>query len=112
MIKKITFLTYNFNVEIKIFAFSLLFFTAQFASADTQILIIRHGEKPAQGLGQLSCKGFNRSLALPNIIINRYGKSDAIIVPNPGVQKADKGVPYAYIRPLATVEPLAVLLEK
>lgn len=78
------------------------------ASADTQVLIIRHGEKPAAGLGQLSCKGLNRALALPDTILKRYGKPDLILAPNPAVQKADRGVPYAYIRPLATVEPLAI----
>jgi len=37
------------------------------------IVLIRHGEKPAGGLGQLSCKGLNRSLALPSLLIGRYG---------------------------------------
>ena len=80
--------------------------------ADSEILIIRHGEKPELGLGQLNCKGFNRSLALPEVLIGRFGKPDTLVAPNPGVQKADKGVPFAYIRPLATLEPLAITLEK
>lgn len=78
------------------------------ASADVEILVIRHGEKPEQGLGQLSCKGFNRSLALGDVLIKRFGKPDVIIAPDPGAQKKDKGINYSYIRPLATVEPLAI----
>ena len=78
------------------------------AHADTTIVIVRHGEKPAQGLGQLSCQGFNRSLALAPVLLSNYGKPVAIYAPNPAVKKIDKGVSYAYIRPLATIEPLAI----
>jgi hypothetical protein len=74
------------------------------------IVMVRHGEKPALGLGQLSCKGLNRSLALPNVFLAKYGKPDAIFAPNPSHQKADKGIKYDYVRPLATVEPLAIRL--
>jgi hypothetical protein len=80
------------------------------ARADVEILIIRHGEKPEQGLGQLSCKGFNRALALGDVIVKRFAKPDIIIAPNPGRQKKDKGISYSYIRPLATIEPLAITL--
>src|SRR5512135_1737613 len=78
------------------------------ASADKTIVIVRHGEKPPLGLGQLTCKGLNRSLALAPIILARYGKPAAIYAPDPAILKKDKGVPYAYVRPLATIEPLAV----
>jgi hypothetical protein len=80
----------------------------QHASADTTIIIVRHGEKPAQGLGQLSCKGLNRALSLPAVLLSRYGNPSAIFAPNPAVKKIDKGVAYAYVRPLATIEPLAI----
>ena len=43
------------------------------ASADQTIVFLRHAEKPAAGLGQLTCQGLNRSLALPTILISRYG---------------------------------------
>lgn len=79
-----------------------------FAHAETTIIIVRHGEKPAQGLGQLSCQGLNRSLALAPVLLSRYGKPVAIYAPNPAVKKKDKGVSYAYVRPLATIEPLAI----
>jgi hypothetical protein len=79
-----------------------------FAYAETTIVIVRHGEKPAQGLGQLSCMGLNRSLALAPVLLSRYGIPAAIYAPNPAVKKVDKGVSYSYIRPLATIEPLAI----
>lgn len=79
-----------------------------FAEADETIIIVRHGEKPASGLGQLSCQGLNRSLALAPLIQSRYGKPKAIYAPNPAVLKRDDGKEYAYVRPLATIEPLAI----
>ena len=78
------------------------------AHADTSIIIVRHGEKTAQGLGQLSCRGLNRSLALASVLLSRYGNPVAIYAPNPSVKKIDMGVSYAYVRPLATIEPLAI----
>ena len=78
------------------------------ALADTTIVIVRHGEKPEQGLGQLTCRGLNRALGLAPVLLSRYGKPVAIYAPNPAAKKMDKGVAYAYVRPLATIEPLAV----
>ncbi len=78
------------------------------AHADTTIVIVRHGEKPALGLGQLSCQGLNRSLALPPVLLAHYGRPVAIYASNPSIKKNDQGVQYAYIRPLATIEPLAI----
>jgi hypothetical protein len=72
------------------------------------LVFVRHAEKPPTGLGQLSCKGLNRSLALPAVIAAKYGKPDAIYAPDPGERKDDSGQPYYYVRPLATVEPTAV----
>jgi len=76
------------------------------------IVMIRHGEKPLAGLGQLNCKGLNRALALPSVLIGRYGKPDFIYAPNPSVQVSDRqSVPsYSYVRPLATIEPTAIRL--
>jgi len=79
-----------------------------FAQAETTIVIVRHGEKPAQGLGQLTCQGLNRSLALAPLLLSRYGNPVAIYAPNPALLKQDNGIPYAYVRPLATIEPLAI----
>jgi hypothetical protein len=72
------------------------------------IVFIRHGEKPDEGLGQLTCQGLNRALALPKVIHKLFGKPDAIFAPNPSSQKEDSGKSYYYVRPLATVEPTAI----
>src|SRR5208337_4827773 len=76
------------------------------------IVLIRHGEKPAGGLGQLSCKGLNRALALPSLLIGRYGKPDYIYAPNPNVKMNDGHIlpTYSYLRPVATIEPTAIRL--
>ena len=70
------------------------------------IVCIRHGEKPHGGLGQLTCKGLNRALALPDVLLPKYGTPQFIFAPNP-TQKVDAGR-YYYIRPLATIEPTAI----
>jgi hypothetical protein len=76
------------------------------------IVMIRHAEKPPAGLGQLSCRGLNRALALAPLLIGRYGKPDAIYAPNPTVevQEGRLGPHYSYVRPLATIEPTAIRL--
>ena len=80
------------------------------AAPDTTetIVLIRHGEKPAAGLGQLNCQGLNRALALPPVLLKAFGKPAAIFAPNPAEQKTDNGTLYNYIRPLATIEPTAI----
>ena len=70
------------------------------------IICIRHGEKPKGGLGQLSCRGLNRALALPNVLLTKYGSPQFVFAPNP-TQKVD-GDRYYYVRPLATIEPTAI----
>jgi len=88
-------------------------FVAQTPQANGEtIVLIRHGEKPAGGLGQLSCKGLNRSLALPSLLIGRYGKPDFIYAPNPNEKMNDGHIlpTYPYLRPLATIEPTAIRL--
>jgi hypothetical protein len=79
-------------------------------AADTpeRIVFVRHGEKPAAGLGQLDCRGLNRALALPAFIGAAFGKPDAIFAPDPAEQKKDAGQPYDYVRPLMTIEPTAI----
>jgi hypothetical protein len=80
------------------------------AQANVNLVMVRHAEKPAAGLGQLSCQGLNRALALPGVLIPAYGKPAAIYAPNPGVPKDDEGTPFNYVRPLATIEPTAIRL--
>ena len=72
------------------------------------IVLLRHGEKPPAGLGQLDCRGLNRSLALPAVIRRDFGTPAAIFAPNPAEMKQDDGVAYTYVRPLATIEPTAI----
>lgn len=81
---------------------------AQGATETERIVFLRHGEKPVLGLGQLDCRGLNRALALPKVIADTFGRPDAIIAPDPAVQKPDAGHAYDYVRPLATIEPTAV----
>lgn len=78
------------------------------ASAEQTIVFFRHGEKPAAGLGQITCQGLNRALALPDVLFSRYGKPQWAYAPNPTVKMNDPGGSYYYVRPLATIEPAAI----
>jgi hypothetical protein len=80
-----------------------------FAETET-IVMVRHGEKPEAGLGQLACQGLNRALKLPAVLIAKFGSPAAVFAPNPSAQKDDEGAPYNYIRPLATIEPTRIRL--
>jgi hypothetical protein len=72
------------------------------------IVLVRHGEKPEAGLGQLNCRGLNRALALPAILRRDFAPPAAIFAPNPAAAKTDHGTTYDYVRPLATIEPTAI----
>lgn len=74
------------------------------------IVIFRHGEKPAAGLGQISPQGFNRAIALIKVLPEKFGKPDALFAPDPREKVQDFGKLYNYVRPLATIEPLAISL--
>src|ERR1700761_4946196 len=81
------------------------------------IVCLRHGEKPHGGLGQLTPRGLNRSMALPKLLLAKYGKPKFIFACNPA-QKVDETPPhvvekgdenkYYYLRPLVTIEPTAI----
>lgn len=81
------------------------------APTNETIVLFRHGEKPEKGFGQLNCQGLNRALALPDVLLKKYGKPQLLVAPNPSSQKTDWDVLYDYIRPLATIEPTAIRLE-
>jgi hypothetical protein len=90
---------------------SILLLNATSAYSDDAVetvVLVRHGEKPDKGLGQLNCKGLNRALALPPVIAKVFGRPDAIFAPDPSERKMDAGEPYDYVRPLATIEPTAI----
>jgi hypothetical protein len=80
---------------------------AEPATTET-IVLVRHAEKPSNGLGQLDCQGLNRALALPPVLRKAFGTPAAIFAPNPSEQKPDDGKLYDYVRPLATIEPAAI----
>ncbi|MGA7525376.1 MAG: hypothetical protein WBW84_23200 [Acidobacteriaceae bacterium] len=89
----------------------VLFLLAIPLCAQETIVAIRHAEKPPGGLGQLDCKGLNRALALPKVLIGRFGRPDAIFAPDPADQVNDRSKTlYSYVRPLITIEPTAIAL--
>src|SRR5580698_5113201 len=89
-----------------------LLLTIGCAHAQETIVAIRHAEKPPTSLGQLTCRGLNRALALPKVLIPRYGKPDRIYAPDPGTRIGQLGnLSYSYVRPLMTIEPIAIQLE-
>lgn len=102
----------RFFVPVSLCMAAMATLFAPFASAapgDVETLVfVRHGEKPAEGLGQLNCQGLNRALALPAVIAAKFGKPDVIYAPDPGEKKKDHGHTWYYVRPLATVEPTAI----
>lgn len=81
-------------------------------SDEETIVLVRHGELAPGGLGQLNCKGLNRAIALPSVLVSRFGSANAIFAPNPSVQIREGTPPteYSYVRALATIEPTAIRL--
>lgn len=82
---------------------------AQTSSTTETLVFVRHGEKPAVvDNGQLTCQGFNRSLALAPVLLARYGTPNYLFAAAPVKDKDDNNVDYYYLRALATLEPTAV----
>ncbi len=87
--------------------------TADESRAVETIVLVRHGEKPQQGLGLLTCKGLNRSLKLPAFFAANFARPDFIFAPNTAVKVTEihgDGQRYDYVRPLLTIGPTAVRL--
>jgi hypothetical protein len=80
--------------------------------AEQTIVFFRHGEKPSGGLGQLTCQGLNRALALPDVLLDKFGTPDYLYAPNPAVKMSDPAGSFFYVRPLATIEPVAIRVGK
>ena len=74
------------------------------------IVCIRHGEKLPGGLGQLTCRGLNRALALPSVLLAKFGSPQFVFAPSPTdkVDQKDNPSGYYYVRPIATIEPTAI----
>lgn len=76
------------------------------------LVFLRHGEKPAGGLGQLNCQGLNRAMNLATVLPQKFGKADFVFAANPtrNVEEGEKDNSYSYIRPLMTISPSAIKL--
>jgi len=94
--------------RLALIVFMLLLGIASEAGAQQTIVFFRQGEKPSGGYGQITCQGFNRSLELPRVLIGKFGTPDLLYAPNPAVQISDPAGSFYYVRPLATIEPLAI----
>lgn len=89
-------------------AFVGVFLYAASARAEETIVFFRHAEKPASGYGQLTCQGLHRSLALGDVLVNRFGPARWAYAPNPAQKVPDPAGSFFYVRPLATLEPAAI----
>src|SRR5262249_12549599 len=75
------------------------------------LVLVRHAEKPEEGLGLLTCKGLNRALLLPDFFAANFPRPDRIFAPNPAVKVTEihgDGRRYDYVRPLLTIGPTAI----
>jgi len=84
------------------------------ADRNVQTLVfVRHGEKPKEGLGLLTCQGLNRALMLPDWFAANFPPPDYIFAPDPKVKTTElhgDGQRYDYVRPLLTIGPTAIRL--
>jgi hypothetical protein len=80
------------------------------ARAEQTIVFFRHGEKPVGGYGQLNCQGFNRALALPKVLLAKYGTPSYLYAPDPKGRISDPAGRFYYDRAIETLVPTAVKL--
>lgn len=85
-----------------------------YADCIKTVVFMRHGEKDEPvSYGQLNCQGQNRALALPNVLLSKFGKPAAIYACNPSITSeggcSDQGGCCTHSRPYATINPTAVL---
>ena len=75
------------------------------------LVFIRHGEKPPEDDGQLTVRGLNRALALPDVLVAKFGRADYVFAPATTKKPAShhRGT-FSYVRPLVTIEPTAIRL--
>ena len=81
--------------------------TPLFAQAEKTYVFFRHGEKPDNNSGQLTCKGLNRALNLPPVLLSRYGEPDKLYTSAPYQDKTGSS-----LRPLLTMTPVAIRVSK
>jgi hypothetical protein len=99
---KIDFSKFSILCCITILSFFSSFAQSLPGSIPLRVVIIRHGEKPDSGFN-LSCKGYNRSLALPGVFAALFGVPAYIFVPIIRTGKSTNSV-----RMYQTVIPFAV----
>jgi hypothetical protein len=97
------------NFYKSLLAVFVIIFLADGCSAQTntntglqRVVIIRHAEKPDNG-DNLSCKGFNRSLALTSVLYNKFKLPNKIFVSEVGNGKTTN-----QLRMLETIAPFAI----
>ena len=100
----------NMRIRLCVIAMALVALASAEARAEQTIVFFRHGEKPSGGYGQMTCQGFNRSLALPDVLLGKFGTPDVLYAPSPAVKVTDPAGSFYYVRPLAMIEPLAIKL--
>ncbi|MBT0728948.1 histidine phosphatase family protein [Rosenbergiella nectarea] len=83
--------------------FLLLLLVAENSQAERTFVFFRHAEKQMNFSGQLSCQGLNRALRLPEVLVPRYGKPDALYASAPIEEKEGSSV-----RAVATLMPIAI----
>ncbi len=82
------------------------------------LVLLRHGEKPLRhdGVmiedGNLGAGAARRLLRLPDRLLHAFGCPDLIVTANPAVKMVNKrtGTYFNYVRPMATIAPLAIRL--
>ncbi len=75
----------NWKLKMIVFSIAIVYSSSCFSQSTSsvtakKIIFIRHGEKPEHG-DNLSCKGLNRSLQLPEVLNKKFGVIDHILVP-------------------------------
>jgi hypothetical protein len=94
--------------RVCVFSLVASFASVAASSAEQTIVFFRHGEKPSGGYGQLTCQGLNRALALPDVLLAKFGKPSWAYAPDPTVKLSESAGSFFYVRPLATLEPTAI----
>jgi len=96
--------TENINKKIVRLVFHLLivFLISIHSYGQDSVIIIRHGEKPANG-DNLDCKGLNRALGLPEVLHSKIGVPYYTYIPAIETGKATK-----HARMFQTVSPFAI----
>jgi len=75
---------------------------AQEIIPELKLVFIRHAEKPIEG-NNLSCQGINRSLKLPTVLFEKFGRPQRLLVPS-----VDLGVTTTTARMFQTITPFAI----